>query len=183
MKQLQLLLLLLCTFLFPFNIAFAQTQLPACQSPLADTDGDGFGWESIDSVFQSCIAQSGAVAELPNCIDDDGDGWGWTGTESCFVQARDFDYTCGGDLNATLTLTNLQNGEGRLQIFGNNTAFTYTTAPPPSSDILVFVDGALIMTLESYTLGERGAPIRPLLVSVTGAPGGSGERPFICVRN
>lgn len=179
MKKLHI--LLLCTLFFPFNVAFAQ--LPACQSPLADTDGDGFGWESIDSVFQSCIAQSGPVAELPACIDDDGDGWGWTGTESCFVQPRDFDYTCGGDLNVNLTLTNLQNGEGRLLFSGNNTAFTYRTAPPPSSDILVFQNDALILTLESYTLGVRGPGIRPLLVSVTGAPGGSGERPFVCVRD
>ncbi len=173
--------LLLFILLAPFKFALAQ--LPECQSPFADTNGDGWGWESIDSVFQSCSVSSGAVTELPNCIDDDGDGWGWTGTESCFIQPRDFDYRCGGDRVVTMTITNLQNKEGRLLFYGNNTAFTWEAVSPPSSDLHVFQDGALILTLVSYTLGDSGPGIRPLLVSTTGAPGGPGDKPFICVRN
>ena len=69
-------LLIIC--LVVTSSVLAQSR-PACISPLADPDGDGYGWEngkSCDVVIKS--TNSSAI-----CLDADGDGWGWNGTTSC----------------------------------------------------------------------------------------------------
>lgn len=50
----------------------------AAPGACADPDGDGWGWNGVDSCK---VASSQLSSE--SCIDDDGDGWGWNGIGSC----------------------------------------------------------------------------------------------------
>jgi len=54
----------------------------SCKYTDSDSDGDGWGWENN----RSCImTTSGHAVPDGECIDSDGDGWGWDGSKSCLM--------------------------------------------------------------------------------------------------
>ena len=62
-----------------------ETQRPVIDQPLAciDSDGDGFGWNGVET----CVPGGGELLPVANpplaCIDRDGDGYGWNGVDTC----------------------------------------------------------------------------------------------------
>lgn len=48
-----------------------------------DSDGDGWGWNGSESCRAGNVASNASPSESSTCIDPDGDGWGWNGVESC----------------------------------------------------------------------------------------------------
>ncbi len=59
--------------------AGAYEHVDAADLTCIDTDGDGWGWDGVDS----CEVEK----TTPNtCIDSDGDGWGWDGENSCRIE-------------------------------------------------------------------------------------------------
>lgn len=64
-----------------------------------DTDGDGYGWNGVDTCFPDGVIPVHEPAndssreidadvlpdgQLHACVDNDGDGYGWNGVETCF---------------------------------------------------------------------------------------------------
>lgn len=67
----------------PLAVPVVETLAADLPNACIDTDGDGFGWNGVET----CIP--GGDEHRPNpdpsqaCIDTDGDGYGWNGVETC----------------------------------------------------------------------------------------------------
>ena len=62
-----------------FLLSLSSVSGTAFANECIDPDGDGWGWNGVES----CLVSSSTFAG--ECIDTDGDGWGWNGIESCFI--------------------------------------------------------------------------------------------------
>lgn len=65
----------------PYSAVYAQSCI--------DTDGDGWGWNGVESCLVDSEQSGGTGNTSDNsCVDSDGDGWGWNGVASCLVTAN-----------------------------------------------------------------------------------------------
>lgn len=67
----------------PVNVAVTRVCL--------DSDGDGWGWNGVESCRVDVPAETASNNDVVPfddalCVDTDGDGWGWDGTQSCIPE-------------------------------------------------------------------------------------------------
>lgn len=74
--------------LLAFLLGQASTVSAQQAGACIDSDGDGWGWNGVESCLIGADSSGGSSSGAA-CIDTDGDGWGWDGSASCLVGASE----------------------------------------------------------------------------------------------